>query len=54
MSRSLLSSPTERSWLERPIHYDRVPLQPRRSWVTAIEIALLTAVILVITIEVIF
>jgi len=54
MSRSLLSNSAERSWLERPIYYDRVPLQPRRTWVTAIEIALLAAVMLVITIEIIF
>lgn len=51
---SRFSSSAERSWLERPISYDRVPLPPRRSRVTAIEIALLAAAILVIAIDFIF
>jgi hypothetical protein len=48
------SNTVERSWLERPISDDRIPLPPRRAGVTAIEIALLAAAILVIAIAVLF
>lgn len=54
MNRYSLSSLAERSWLERPISYHRVPLPPRRARVTAIEIALFAAAILVIAIDVMF
>jgi hypothetical protein len=52
MNRSLLSGSGERNWLERPIHYDRVPLPRRRARVTAIEIALLATAIMVIAINI--
>ena len=49
MSRSFSPGSADRNWLQTPIYDDdRVPLQPRKSWVTALELVLLTLALLVI------
>jgi hypothetical protein len=48
MSGSTFTGSADRSWLQRPIRYDHVPLRRRRVGLTAIELTLMTAAILVI------
>jgi hypothetical protein len=52
MSASAFSSPRERSWLHRPIHYERVPLRSSKTKIR-LELALMVLALTVFAFNVI-